>query len=151
MLFSIFDVLRIFWGSANIILQIPLKMRKNKEDFESSIIFEAQKYYFVFESRLNLFFSNGGIRNFVSTLPNVVKIDVENDNIASTLFNVVQFNVEIDNVVSTLLNVVNHNVDVHIVFSTLIWRCATSRGPTNLKTTLSRRWHVCWGLYPVKH
>ena len=78
-------------------------MRKNKEDFESSIIFEAQKYYFVFESRLNLFFSNCGIRNFVSTLPNVV-----------------QFNVEIDNVVSTLLNVKNHNVDVHIVFSTLI-------------------------------
>ena len=98
-----------------------------------------------------IFFWNGHIHNVVSTLPNVLKIDIENDNVFSTLSNVVQFNVEIDNVVSTLLNVVNHNVDVHIVFSTLIWRCATSRRPTNLKTTLSRRWHVCWGLYPVKH
>ena len=95
-------------------------MRKNKEDFESSIIFEAQKYYFVFESRLNLFFSNCGIRNFVSTLPNVVKIDVENDNIASTLSNVVQFNVEIDNVVSTLLDVANFKVDIRNAVPTLI-------------------------------
>ena len=60
-------------------------MGKNEEDFESSIIFEAQKYIYFFESRFNRFFSNGRIRNFVSTLPNVVKIDVENDNIASTL------------------------------------------------------------------
>ena len=94
-------------------------MGKNEEDFESSIFFEAQKYYFVFESRLN-FFSNGHIRNVVSTLPNVVKIDVENDNVVSTLSNVVQFNVEIHNVVSTLLKVVNFNVDVHKVVSTLI-------------------------------
>ena len=50
---------------------------------------EAQKYYFVFESRLNFF----------STLPKVVKIDVENDNVVSTLSNVVQFNVEKHDVV----------------------------------------------------
>ena len=67
-----------------------------------------------------LFFSNSLIRNVVSTLPNVVKIDVENDNVVSTLSNVVQFNVEIHNVVSTLLNVVNFNVDVHNVVSTMI-------------------------------
>ena len=32
-----------------------LKWGKNEEGFESSIFFEAQKYYFVFESRLNFF------------------------------------------------------------------------------------------------
>ena len=58
-------------------------------------------------------FPDGHIRNVVSTLPNVVKIDVENDN-------VVQLNAEIYNVVSALLNVVNFNFDVHNVASTLI-------------------------------
>ena len=67
-----------------------------------------------------IFLPNGHIRNVVLTLPNVVKIDVENDNVVSTLSNVVQFNVEIHNVVSTLLNVVNYNVDVHNVVSTLL-------------------------------
>ena len=46
-----------FWGSANILLQIPFKMGENEEDFEdfeSSIFFEAQEY-FVFESRLDFF------------------------------------------------------------------------------------------------
>ena len=103
MLFSIFDVLRFF-----------------EENFESSIFFEAQKYYFAFESRLNFFFSNGHILNVVSTLPNVVKINVENDNVVSTLSNVVQFNVEKQNIVSTLFYVVKLNVDVHNVVSTLI-------------------------------
>ena len=100
-----------FCGSANFLSQIPLKMGKSEEDLESSIFLEAQKYYFVFESRLN-FFSNGHICNVVSTLPNVVKI-----------------NVEIQTVVSTLLNV----------------GFATSRRHINRKTTLNRRWNVCWG------
>ena len=90
------------------------------------------------------FFSNGHICNVVSTLPNVVKIDVENDNVVSTLSNVVQFNVEKYNVVSTLFYVVNFNIDIHNVVSTLIWRCATSRRHINPKTTLNRRWNVCW-------
>ena len=85
-----------------------------------------------------MFFSNGNIRNVVAMLPNVVKIDVEHDNVACTLSNVVQFNVEIHNVVSILLNVVNY-VDEHNVVSTLTWRCATSRRHINLKTTLNRR------------
>ena len=82
-----------------------------------------------------IFFLNGHICNVVSTLPNVVKIDVENDNFVSTLSNVVQFNIEIHNVVSTLLNVINFNVDVHNVVSTLIWRCVTSRHYINLKAS----------------
>ena len=86
--------------------------------FESSVFFEDQKY-FVFYSRHNNF-SNGHIHNVVSTLPNVVKIDVENDNVVSMFSNFVQINVEIDDVDSTLLNVVNFNVDIHNVVSTLI-------------------------------
>ena len=101
------------------ILQIFFKWRKNEENFESSILFEAQKYYFSFELRLH-FFSNGHIGNVVSTFPNVVKIDVENDNAVLTLSNVVHFNVEKRNVVSTLLNVVNFNVEVHNVVSMFI-------------------------------
>ena len=67
------------------------------------------------------FFSNGHIHNVVSTLPNIVKIYVENDNVVSKLSNVVQINVEIDNVIRyKLFNVVNFNVDVHDVVSTLI-------------------------------
>ena len=87
---------------------------------------EAQKYYFVFESRLNFF----------STLPKVVKIDVENDNVVSTLSNVVELNIEKHNFLSRLFNVVNFNIDVHNVVSTLIWRCATLQRHINLK----QRW-----------
>ena len=93
-----------------------LKLGKNEE---SSIFFETQKYYFVFESRLN-FFSNGHIYNVLSTSPNVVKIEVENDNVVSKFSNVVQSNVEKHNVVSTLFYIVNFNADIHNVVSTLI-------------------------------
>ena len=78
------------------------------------------KTIILFLNRGLYFFSNGHIRNVVWTLPNVVKIDVENENVASTLPNVVHFNVEKHNVVSTLFYVVNFNVDIHNVVSTLI-------------------------------
>ena len=90
-------------------------------------------------------FAKGHIHNVVSTLPNVVKPDVENNNIVSTLFDVDHIDVEIHNVDSTLSNVVNFDVEVHSVVSTLIWGCSTSRRLINLKTTLKRRWNVCWG------
>ena len=86
------------------------------------------KNIILFLNRGLYFVSNGHIRNVFSTLSNVVKIDVENDNVVSTLWNVVEFNVEKHNVVSTL-----------------IWRCATSQRHINPKTTLNPRWNVCWG------
>ena len=106
------------------------------------MFFEAQKYYLVFESQFNCFFSNDHICNVVSTLPNVVKTKVENGNIVSSLCNVIQCNVEIHNVVSTLLNVLNYNDAVCNVVSTVLWRCATPWSNINLKTTLKRRWNV---------
>ena len=61
------------------------------------------KNIILFFNRGLIFFSNGHIRNVVSTLPNVVKIDVEIHNVVSTLLNVVDFNVDVHNVVSTLI------------------------------------------------
>ena len=123
-----------------------LKWGKIEEDFETSTFIEAQKLknIILLLNRGLTFFWNGHIRNVVSTLANVVKIDIENDNVVSTLSNVNQFNAEIHKVVSKLLNVVNFNVDVRNIVSTLIWRCATSRRHINLKTTLNRRWNACW-------
>ena len=47
-------------------------------------------------------FENGHVHNVLLTLPNVVKLDVENNNVVLTLPKVVHINVEIDNVDSTL-------------------------------------------------
>ena len=54
--FSIFNVLRIFETLEIFFYKSLLKWGKNEKDFEPSILFEAQKYYFVFESKLNFFF-----------------------------------------------------------------------------------------------
>ena len=52
MLFSIFDVLRIFEALQILFHKFLLKWGKTEEDFESSIFLEPQKHYFAFESRL---------------------------------------------------------------------------------------------------
>ena len=123
-----------------------LKWGKNEAKCWVQHILWSSKILFCFWIEAYIFFSNGHIHSIVSTLPNVVKIDVENVNVVSKLSNFVQFNVEKHNVASTLFYVVNFNVDLHNVVSTLIWRCATSRRHINLKTTLNRRWNVCWDI-----
>ena len=126
MLFSIFNVLRIFEALQIFFYNFLLKWVKMKTIL-SPVYSLNLKNIILFFNRGLIFFSNGHIRNVVSTLPNVV-----------------QFNVEKYNVVSTLFNFVNFSVDVHNIVSKLIWRCATSRRQINLKTTLNRCWNVCW-------
>ena len=116
-------------GSPNTLLHIPLKriIKWRRSWVQCILSFSSSKILVCFWLDAQfLFFSNDHIHNVVSTLLNVVKIYVENDNVVSTS-DVVQINVEIDNVGLTLFNVVNFNVDVHNVVSTLIWSCATSR------------------------
>ena len=142
MLFSIFDVLRIFEALQIFFYKFLSTWRKM--NILSPPYSLKLKNIVLFLNENLIFFPDSHIRNFVSTLPNVVKIDVENDNVVSSLFNVVQFNAEIYNVVSALLNVANFNFDVHNIAATLIWRCVTLRRHINLKTMLNRRWNYCW-------
>ena len=55
MLFNVFDVLETFEALQIFFYKLLLKWGENEEDFESSIFFEAQKYYVTFESRLIIF------------------------------------------------------------------------------------------------
>ena len=103
MLFSIFDVLRVFEALQIFFYKFLLKWGKSK-DCESNIFFEAQKYFFVFHLRLNFLFQMV---------------------ICPTLLNSTAF--------STLLGVVNYNVDVHNVVNVDLTLCdvATSYQPKN--------------------
>ena len=65
------------------------------------------------------FFGNGHFHNVVSTLTNVVKLNLEKDNVVSMLSKLVHINVEIHNVDSMLFNV-NSNVEIQNVVSTMI-------------------------------
>ena len=118
LLFSIFYVLRTFEALQIFFYKFLLKWGKMKKILSPAYSLKV-KNVILFLNRDLIFFSNGHIRNVVSKLPSVVKIDVENDSVVSTLSNVVQLNVEIHHVVSTLLDVVNFNNDVHNIVSTL--------------------------------
>ena len=119
------DVLRIFGALEIFFYKCPLKIGKNMKKILSPVYSLKLNNIILFLNRSLVFFSNGHIRNVVSTLPTDVKIDVENDNVVSMLSNVVQFNVEIQNVVSILLNVVNYNNDFTLCDG------ATSNQPKN--------------------
>ena len=58
------------------------------------IFTETQKYYHVLDSKFIFQVLIGHIHDVVLTLLNVVKINVENENVVSTLPDVVQINIE---------------------------------------------------------
>ena len=70
------------WGSANILLQIPFEVGKIK--ILSAAYSLKLKNIILFLNQDLIFFPVRHICNVVLTLPNVVKIDVENENVVST-------------------------------------------------------------------
>ena len=76
--------------------------------------------------RFFFLFGNGHFLNVVSTFTNVLKLDVENENVTPTLCSIVLINVEIHNADSMLFDVV--------------LRCNVC---INQNTTLRQRWNVC--------
>ena len=74
------------------------------------------------------------IHNVVSTLINVVKLDVEFNNNVLTLSNVANINVELDNVDLMFFNDLNFNIDIHSVVTHVdltLPDVATSYHPNN--------------------
>ena len=104
LLFSIFDVLRIFAALQMFFYKFLLRWGKTKKILCPAYSLKL-KNVILFVNQMVIF---------------AMKIDVENDNVVSTLSNVVQFNVENHSVISTLFNVANFNADVQNVASTLI-------------------------------
>ena len=122
MLFSIFDVLRIFETLQIFFYKFLLKREKSKADVQSRIFFEAQKYDFVLKRGL-IFFQMVILARLFRRSPTLWKSKLK----ITTLFRYVQFNVEIHNIASTLFGVANFNIDLHNFISTLIWRCVVLR------------------------
>ena len=133
--------LKSFSGFANILLQIPVKMG-NKVKKVLSPLYSLQ-IIFLWSSKILycvclvcflspfffFFFAYGHIHNVVSTLPNVVKTDVENDNVVLTLWNWQRwFNVDLtlcdvatsyqpkDNVKTTLKCLLDCVVSTYILY-----------------------------------
>ena len=93
MLFSIFDVLERFEALRMLFYKFLLKWGKNEKNFESSISFEVQKYYFVLNRGFIFFFK----WLYSQRCFDIVQL-CENRrwkwHVVSTLSNVAQFNVE---------------------------------------------------------
>ena len=114
----------------------------NWSQSKASVVNQMSNIFFLWSSKE--FFCY--IKKVVSTLINVVKLDIENKNIVSTLSYVVNTNNEIDNVNLTLFNVVNLNDNMQNFVSTLIWHSPASQRHITLATTLRQRWKVSWVL-----
>ena len=133
---SIFHNLLRTFTALQVLLDILLLTWGASEDYEIVV----KTLNFGYSVWINSFFFFSLFRS--GHFHNVVQLYVENENVVSTLSNVVHVNVEIHNIDSTLLDV-NFNVEICNVVSTLIWRCPTSRRPINQKTTLKQCWNVC--------
>ena len=134
-----------FCGPVNILLHIPLKMKKKMKEVLSSVYSLKLKNIMLFLTRglIFIFFKWSCSQCFVSTLLNL-KSCFENDKVVSMLTNVAQINVEIGNVDSTMFC-----GDVHNLVLTLSWRCAMLRRFNNDETTL-KCYHVRdlrWNLF----
>ena len=122
----------------------------------SSIFFEAQKYYFVFESRLTFhFFEMVIFTTLFQCCPTLSKSTLKMTTFFGRCLTLFKSTLKQTTLIrlgsilcgSMLFYVVNFNVDIHNLVSTLIWRCAISRRHINLKTALERRWNVFWEPY----
>ena len=127
-------------GTANILLQIPLKVGK-KWIFWVHHILWSSKILFWFWIKSEFFFQMVIFATLFRRCPTLWKSTLK----MKTLFRrcLTLFNSTLK-YARLLLNVLNFNVDVHNVVSTLNWRCATSWRHINLKPTLNRRWNVYW-------
>ena len=138
MLFSIFDVLRIFETLQIFFYKFLLKREKNKADVQSRIFFEAQKYDFVLKRGL-IFFQMVILARLFRRSPTLWKSTLK----ITTLFRHVQFNVEIHNIVSCSALQIS-TLTCTTLFQRwfdVVWCCDLI---SNLKTTLNWRWNVCW-------
>ena len=134
---SIFHNLLRTFATLQVLLDILLLTKGASEDYEIVV----KNFFF---PSIFLFFLEAVIFTTLLDVYQHCKTRRWNDNVVSTLSNVVHVNVGIHNVDSTLLDVVNFNVEIHNVASTLIWRCPTSRRCINQKIILKQRWNVCW-------
>ena len=94
MLFSIFDVLERFEALRMLFYKFLLKWGKNEKNFESSISFEVQKYYFVLNRGFIFFFFKWLYSQRCFDVVQLCENRRWKWHVVSTLSNVAQFNVE---------------------------------------------------------
>ena len=98
LLFSIFDVLRIFAALQMFFYKFLLRWGKTKKILCPAYSLKL-KNVILFVNQMVIF----AMKIVVSTLSNVVQFNVENHSVISTLFNVANFNADVQNVASTLI------------------------------------------------